>query len=179
MKQFYLKSAFFSLILAGLFGCQKTYVVSKAQDILFQVEFISINGVYAHNGYFIDVNGNILTYNLPEKWNFPKEDQILSKAEVLENLASSKMTTNKIPIPELRKFINYIDNIAASKLSLPKTHTTERGTLSFYCYQYSEGSAEYKRTVIKSEGHINCENLNFFSKKVVSWLNEQEKANAK
>jgi len=127
----------------------------------------------------VDVNGNILTYNLPEKWNFPQNDQTLTRKEVLENVASSRITGRKIPAEELQKYINYIDNIAASKVTLPKKASTDVGTFFFYCYQYSENSSTYKRTIIKTKGDIRCENLNFYSKKVVAWLNEIRKSISK
>ena len=153
-------------------SCQNTYVVSGSQEIIFQVEYFNNVEVYEHWGYFIDVNGNVFSYNLPEKWNFPGDDQTISKKEAMENLASSKLTEIKIPKSELQKYINYIDNIAASKVTLSQSKSTIEGTLSYYCYQYSENSSSYKRTIIKTKGHSKCENLNFYSKKVVAWMNE-------
>jgi hypothetical protein len=174
MKHFHLNFIFTLLISLAISGCQKTYIVSKSQDILFQIEYFNNSGVYSHWGLYFDVKGNVLKYYLPEKWNFPKEDQTLTKQEVNENMAACKLTDRKIPLNELLKYTNYIDNLAASKVTLPKNHPSDTGTLSFYCYQYSENSSEYKRSIIKTEGHVNCENLNFYSKKVVSWMNEYQ-----
>jgi hypothetical protein len=153
-------------------GCAKTYVISKSQDILFQVEYINYTRGYTHWGIFIDADGNVLTYNLPEKWNFPGDDQTLTRKEVLENIASCKISNRKIPGAELQKYINYIDNIAASKVTSPKNVAAGAGTLSYYCYQYSENSSTYKRTIIRKTGNSVCENLNFYSKKVVNWIND-------
>jgi len=49
---------------------------------------------------------------------------------------------------------------------------SDAGTLSYYCYQYSESSSTYKRTIIRTEGDSECENLNFFTKKIVDWMND-------
>jgi hypothetical protein len=172
MKRLSLKILYLIAVCYLSVSCQKTYVVSKSQEILFQVEYLNNIEVYDHWGYFIDVNGIVRSYNLPEKWNFPGDDQIISNKEMLENLAASKITETKIPKDELRKYINYIDNIAASKVTMTKSKSTIEGTLSYYCYQYSENSSSYKRTIIKTKGRSKCENLNFYSKKVVLWMNE-------
>jgi hypothetical protein len=172
MTHFHIKIILFSFTAFILSGCQKTYIVSKSQDVLFQMEYISNTSIYTHWGIFIDVNGNILTYSQPERWNFPSKDQIFTKNEVLANVSACRITGVKIPKEELQKYINYIDNIAASKVTLPKNHNSDAGTLSYYCYQYSESSSTYKRSVIRTEGQFTCENLNFYSKKVVSWINE-------
>ena len=90
----------------------------------------------------------------------------------MPNIASSKISGRKIPPEELQKYVNYIDNIAASKVTSPKNVAADAGTISYYCYQYSENTSTYKRTIIKTEGDLECENLNFYSKKVVAWLND-------
>jgi hypothetical protein len=166
------------LILVPIFllgSCQKTYTVSKSQDILFQYEFIRTTGTYAHWGIFVDARGNILTFNLPEKWNFPKEDQTITQKELLEDVSLCKLTGKKIPAAELQKHINSIDNIAASKVSSPKKSNSESGIGYFYCYQFSESSLTYKRSIIKTEGDLKCENLNFYTRKLVTWMNEIRK----
>jgi hypothetical protein len=172
MKPLSLRILTVILISIAFTDCQKTYTVSKSQEVLYQFEYINNSQGYAHSGFFVDVNGNILRYNLPAKWNFPKEGQTLSKQEVLENISASKTTGDKISPEELQKYINYIDNIAASKVTSPKNIAAEAGLSSYYCFQFSENSSTYKRTVIKTEGNSECENLNFFSKKVVVWMNE-------
>jgi hypothetical protein len=172
MKPLFTKFLSVIILASALSSCEKANVISKSQDILFQFEFINYAWGYTHLGIFIDVNGNILTYDLPEKWNFPGDDQTLTQKEVLDNIAACKISQKKITTAELQKYINYIDNIAASKVTLPKNVAADAGTLSYYCYQYSENSSTYKRTIIKTEGDFECENLNFYSKRVVVWINE-------
>ncbi len=169
-----LSAKFLSVItlLIVLSSCQKTYVVSKSQDILFQYEYINTTGTYSHWGIFVDARGNVLSYDLPEKWNFPRDDQTITQKELLENVALCKSTGLKIPAEVLQKHINSIDNIASSKVSSPKRTSSESGTAYYFCYQYSENSSTYKRTIIKTEGNLKSENLNFYSKKIVSWMNE-------
>jgi hypothetical protein len=163
-------------LLTFLNSCQKIYVVSKSQDILFQFELIKTTGIRVHQGFFVDSGGHILSFNLPEKWNFPKDDQTISQKELLENVSFCKPTGKTITAEELQKHINAIDNMAASKVSAPKANNSESGTSSFYCYQFSESSLIYKRTIIKTEGDLKCENLNFYSKKIVIWMNEIRKS---
>jgi hypothetical protein len=159
------------LLLLCFSGCEKAYIVSKSQDILFEVEFINHAWVETHYGIIIDVSGNVLTYNLPGKWNFPKDDQTITKEEVLGNVSKCLRSDIKIASEELHKYVNYIDNISASKVTAPKSVAADAGTTTYYCYQYSEGSSTYKRIVIKETGDFERENLNYYSKKVVEWIN--------
>lgn len=154
--------------------CRKLHVVSEGQKVLFQYDYINYSTDYQHNGFFIDNAGNVLTYNKPDKWNFPDHTETLTQQEIEENLSSCTPAGFRIPETELQKFVNYINNLAASKVSARRTRTrsSKAGIASFYCFQYSENEAEYKVVTVKSEGEVECENLNFYSKRVVEWMKD-------
>lgn len=151
-------------------GCKKVHIVSEGQKIFFQYDYVNCAWGYQHTGFIINNEGRVLTYNKPEKWNFPGREGLLSQNEVEENLSSCTISEKEISMNELQKYVNYIDNIAASKVSAPRRRGADRGSAIFYCYQYSESNGEYKATVIKMEGDTESENLNFFSRKVVEWM---------
>ena len=153
-------------------GCQKDHLVSAGQDILFQREYINYAWGYQHNGYIIESNGNVLTFNNPLKWNFPDKDKKLTEQQVKENISSCTLTGKKVPKNELQKYINYIDNISFSKVTAVKNVGADMGSLVYYCYQFSENSSTYKASIIKMEGDYECENLNFYSKRVVDWMED-------
>ncbi|MGQ9620411.1 MAG: hypothetical protein ACUVTX_05435, partial [Bacteroidales bacterium] len=129
---------------------------------------------FQHYGFIIDNEGNILSYNKPEKWNFPDKDKLITQLEIEENLSSCTPVGRKISGGELQKYVNYIDNIAASKVSAPRTRVkaANAGTSNYYCYLFSESNSEYKVVTVKTEGEIECENLNFYSRRVIEWMRD-------
>jgi hypothetical protein len=151
-------------------GCKKAYIISDKQTILFQLDYINYAWGYQHNGFIIDKEGNILTYNNPENWNFPDNDFGLSENQVTENLGYCLKSTKKISKDELLKYTNYIKNISSSKVTALKNVAADAGSTEFICYQYSENTRMYKGYIVKTEGDFKSENLNFYSKKVVSWM---------
>ena len=158
------------IVAISISGCEKNYVLSKGQEILFQQEYINYAWGFQHSGFMIDIDGNVLTFDKPDKWNFPDKDGKLSEQQVKENIASCTLTGKKISKADLYKYINYIDNISSSKVTAPKNAGADMGSLIYYCYQFSDNSGIYKATKIKMEGDYQCENLNFYSKKVVHWM---------
>lgn len=151
-------------------GCKKNNVISKKQEILFQFEYINYAWGYHHMGFIIENNGNILTYDNPENWNFPDNDIVISAAQVDENLSKCKVSDIKVSGDELRKYSNYIKNIASSKVTALKNVAADAGSTQYICFQFSEDNLSYRGTLIKMEGDFTCENLNFYSKKVAAWL---------
>jgi hypothetical protein len=153
-------------------GCKKNYVISGKQHILFQYDYTNYAWGYFHEGFYIDDDGNILKYNNPDNWNFHARDYILTESQLAENIAKCSKSDFKISKEELAKFSSYIHNIASSKVTALKNESADAGTTAFVCYSYTEDKNLYKGYLIKMEGDVTCENLNFFSKKVSLWLKD-------
>lgn len=153
-------------------GCQKGFVLSEDQKILFQYSYVNNTPGIKNQGYIIDNEGNLLIYNQPEKWNFPDKNSALAQAQVAENLTYCTATGIKVPQSELQRYIRYIINIASSKVTARKSVASGAGTFNYYCFSYSEENSTYRQVTIKTQGDFECENLNFFSKKVVEWMNQ-------
>ena len=168
-----LKKIFLIFLLVLLItGCKKNYIISDKQAILFQLEYVNYAWGYQHNGFIIDNEGNVMTYSNPEDWNFPDNDFTLSESQVAENINKCVQTGKNIPKEELKKYTNYIKNIASSKITALKNVAADAGSLEFICYQFSESTGTYKGYLIKMEGDFTCENLNFYSKKVAAWMRD-------
>jgi hypothetical protein len=172
MKSISGKIFLFTLTLLVTAGCKKNIVNTDKQALLFQLDYINYAWGYQHNGFLIDNEGNILTYSSPEAWHFPDDDLTLSETDVTENISKCTHSGIKIPAEELNKFSNYIKNIASSKVTAIKNTGADAGSTEFICYQFSQSSLKYKGSLIKREGDFTCENLNFYSKKVVAWMRE-------
>jgi hypothetical protein len=153
-------------------SCRKGNGLSDDQKILFQYSYVNYAWGLNNQGFLIDNEGNLLVYNQPEKWNFPDKNSTLSQAQVAENLTYCTATGRKVTDAELQKFASYITNLAASKVTNKKAVAADMGTFNYYCFSYSPGSSSYRQITIKTQGDFECENLNFYSKKVVEWMNQ-------
>lgn len=153
-------------------GCKKNYIISEKQQILFQVDYINYAWGYQHNGFIIDINGNVLSYSNPESWNFHDDEMNLTEDQVTENISRCSPTGITIPKADLDKYSGYIRNIASSKVTAPRNVAADAGTTQYICYQFDEYSSGYKGSLIKTEGDFSSENLNFYSKKVALWLKD-------
>ncbi len=160
------------LLVTALTACRKNIAISNNQLILFEYEYVNYETDYQHHGYIIDNEGNVLTYQNPEKWNFPDRELRISESQVAENLSMCTHSGIRIPRPELMKYSGHIRNIASSKVSAIKDAADTAGSGQYICYQYSENTGTYKGTIIKMEGDFTCENLNFYSRKVADWMKD-------
>lgn len=172
MKFMPLKIFLLPLLILLLTGCKKNYVINEKQKILFQYEYVNYAWGYQHSGFIIDNEGNVLTYENPENWNFQDNSLILSEMQVSENISKCRRSGKKIPQEELQKYTSYIKNISLSKITAMKNVAADAGSIEYFCYQYYEGNGTYKGCLIKMEGDFTCENLNLHAKKVAEWMKE-------
>jgi hypothetical protein len=161
----------FSLFLMVL-SCRKHSYPNENKEILFQYEYINYAWGYQHKGFIIDNQGNVLTYNNPESWNFPDKDLMLTEEQVSQNIILCTHSGEKINESDLRRYSGYIKNISSSQVTAMKNVAADAGSSEFMCYLYSGSTGKYKKYLIKMEGDFTCENLNFYSKKVVTWMKE-------
>jgi hypothetical protein len=172
---------FNSILISGTFlliifftGCKKDHFISANQQMLFQYDYKNNAWGIQHNGFLIDNKGNILAYHNPENWNHHDNSYTLTKRQVTENFQKCELSAEKIPSEELHKYSNYIRKIALSKISARRNVAKDAGTAEFICFQYSESTDTYEGHLIKMEGDFTCENLNFYSKKVATWMRDIE-----
>jgi hypothetical protein len=170
MKITLLKFLFVLFVIYVFTGCKKHTVINERQAILFQVDYVNYAFGYQHNGFIIDNEGRVLTYKNPQEWIFPDKDFKLSGNQVHENIEKCRFSGKIIPSEELIRYARYIKNISSSKVTAPKNVAADAGSLEYICYQFWETSDTYKGCIIKMEGDFTCENLNFYSKKVSTWL---------
>jgi len=170
MRQSVKISALVLIVILLAAGCDnRDFVVEKQQLILFQFDY---HNDTQHTGYILDSEGNVFTYNNPENWNFPDKDYEISQEQVAENEGKCVFSGRKIPGDELTKYTKYIDFMALSKVTAPRNTNADEGITQYICYQFSESTQTYKGCLIKTEGNVTRENLNFHSKRVSSWMKD-------
>jgi hypothetical protein len=153
-----------------LASCKKEQILSGNQKILFQVDYINDAWGHEHSGYFIDINGNVFTYKNPAEWNNYDNNYIVSEDRLNQNLSRCQVSDIKIPDQDLLKYSSYIKNLASSKVSARRNMANDAGKTEFICYQFSESTKTYHGSLIKLEGDYVSENLNFYTRRVTSWL---------
>ena len=100
-------------LLLFIISCKKHSNSIDNKEILFQYEYINYAWGYQHYGYIIDNQGNVLTYNNPENWNFTGKDQTLTEEQVIQNISLCTHSGKKITKQELQKYSGFIKNISS------------------------------------------------------------------
>jgi hypothetical protein len=131
---------------------------------LLNYEYFSLAWGGEHKGYFIDVQGKILTYNMPEKWNY-----YISAEEYSENVFWGYETDGHISPKNLFENLNSLKNTSIDNCFVKININEMLKSLIESGFEYSFGgcdmgirsysilifdkiSGNYKRIILKTFG---------------------------
>lgn len=171
MKRIIMKNYLFiiSFIAYSLLGCNKEKFDSLPHGY-YTLEHENWAWGYSHSGWIIDTDGNVMTFDLPSKWN--REDSLgyISESALLENISYCNKKAEKVSKRKLYKHNQLIAGAANGKISLHDNTTADMGTRQYTCYWYDETRNLYKRVILKIEGDMEAVNESKNAAKIVDWM---------
>jgi hypothetical protein len=141
-----------------LFSCAKS-ASKKVKDGYFTKEYTNWAWGSQHNGWVINKDGDILSFNLPQSWNHPDSLGYISEQNLLDNISNCEKTKEKVSGLQLNKHTKLIKNASMRSLSEKKSVGIDGGGNDFYCYWYDEEVGKYKKVRLLLRGDYRQENL--------------------
>jgi hypothetical protein len=144
-------------------------------DILFEHYYINNAWGYQHAGYFIDKNGQILTYEEKDvnhhtsAWNFPDNNGYITARALNENLSQTTISQTRVDVSELEKYTNLISQVKENDFT-EQSRGRDKGAFVNVCYLYNETTKTYKRIVLSENGDWIRTNNSPAAKSIDEWL---------
>lgn len=166
------KITVFLLFIITLSGCEKKFndLTDIQQDILFKSEYMNYAWVPQHSGILINREGDIYGFNLPEKWNFPDEDDIISSSEMDENFEQANEFLGTIDADELIKYLNKLYKVDPEELTNPERDMYDAGVRTFSGYFYDQDNDTYIEVLLRQTGDTYIENKSREAAQIYNWL---------
>jgi hypothetical protein len=167
------------LLLAGMVSCGKDddeNVNIFTGKILFQYSYINYAWFFQHEGFFIDNEGQILTYSrssnihpYPDNWHFPDENNRITEAEMNENLLQTEISEKKIDKAILQKYARKLSSIKENAY-IEYQNSYDAGASVPVCYLYDEYTKTYKEILLSQYGDFVSINKDKTAKEIDEWL---------
>lgn len=127
-------------------------------QILFQFEYINYAWGYSHSGWFIDNEGNVKGYNVPNDWRIVDSLSYISKDDLIYNYNQTDTLYSQIDSIILNEKTRLIQNTLNGELSEINCHGADIGGFSLYCYFWDNMNSKHKRVLLARTG--DCEQIN-------------------
>ncbi len=166
MKQYLFILSIMSL---ALLGCNKEKFDSLPHGY-YTLDYRNWAWGYKHNGWMMDAEGNVLSFDLPAKWNDPDSLGYISEAALLENLSYCGKKVAKETKRKIYQNNQLIEGAAKGNVSLQDGGARDMGTSTYICYRYDAARKLYKKITLKMEGDIEAVNESDDAAKIVKWM---------
>ncbi len=167
-----LKKLIFATFLFGIFACQESdeAFFSATDEIVFQFEYINYAWGKQHRGFVITSDGTKYSYNNPETWVFPENDNV--KAEDFLNNLSSCTNDGKVDISKLNRMKALVLKVDENQLTKPKNTMFDAGSESYSFYVKDAVNGTYRRIILLNRGDWSQENEDKDAQEIANWLIE-------
>jgi len=160
------------LLLAVLIvACEKLeYDAPEDQPLYFEYHYINHAWGFQENGWLIDREGNIRSFDNPEDYRQGVPGAYLSVDDLEYNLGLTDTIVGNVNQDELKKYINYIPQAAEGVISKSTSIAADAGSSVLSCYMYDPEENAYQYVFLAQSGDWEQFNLSEEAEKLVKWL---------
>ena len=160
------------VLLAFLLGaCEMLECDSPmGQPVYFEYHYTNYAWGYQENGWIIDREGNIRSFNLPVDFRYPDSTGYLTIGDLEHNLILTDSIVGNVDESEFEQYIEYIPAAAEGEIGKSKSIAADAGASVLSCYLYDKEKDAYKFVFLAQSGDWEQFNLSPEAEILVDWL---------
>ncbi len=120
------------LLLVGLSSCEKEldggYEAPGDQPVFFEYHYVNHAWGYADQGWLVGANGEVRTFDLPEKYILPDSTGYISREDLIQNLSQGDSTIHYIEAEDLEYYTRLISGAAKGKIAKAENVAFDAGS---------------------------------------------------
>jgi hypothetical protein len=153
-------------------GGGQDFPETPTHPIYYQYEFTDYDNGPIHNGWFIDNQGAVRSFNFTSNdylWYDADAEGYISEDNFLSNFNQQNTIIDQIDMNELSSMNKYVDGLE-SIMSEEYQIDSTGGTANFYAYRWDDDRQMYKRITIGQGGDFNVVNLMPGAAELSDWM---------
>ncbi|WP_221390049.1 hypothetical protein [Dyadobacter sp. NIV53] len=160
------------LLLIIFSGCiEDNITVADEPEVYFEVAHSNYAWNTTREGFVIDKDGNIRTYENPARWNVADSTRgMLTTSEIKENIAKTVMTDKKVDASILKNYAEKIPAISTSEYTKPASGGNDQGITSYYAYRFDRKKQVYVSILLNETGDWERQNKDQAAIEISGWL---------
>ena len=161
------------IVFITFLSCEKEKI-NDSFNGYYTIEYTNWAWGYQHNGWVIDMQGRVMSFDLPVKWNKVDSLGYISKENLLENITNCDSKIEDVSNNNLIKYSTLINKAINGNISTKINTANDAGQTSYICYQFDTDLGLYKKIILKEQGDFSFHNESQEAKKIIKWMNNIE-----
>ena len=163
-------------LLMGLGACErwldKAYEAPRTQPVFFEYRHVNHAWGYTENGWLVDDNGDLRSYDLPEKFIMPDSTGYISREDLIQNLAQCDSTVHRVAAEDLKYYTGLISGAAKGQIGKAENIAADAGSSVLSCYLYDVHKDMYRYVFLAASGDWQQFNEAPEAKILVEWMKD-------
>ncbi|MEK7719303.1 MAG: hypothetical protein AAB347_06795 [Bacteroidota bacterium] len=160
------------ILLTTLSGCllPNDIWAKDESTLIFQSEYTNYAWGYNHNGWMLDISGQVKRFQKSAKWVFADSLGYISATDMQKNMSACDSVIEQIDSKEFTLYAEKAINCVNWNMTKPQNTMADAGEHIYAFYLYESGSNRYKRVILNMTGDWSQENLAPNAKEIVDWM---------
>lgn len=163
------KTIILFILFFSVTGCYKENF-NKTPNGYYTLEQTNYAWGYHKSGWMIDMQGNIMSFNLPSKWNYTDTSGFITENKLIENISNCENKIGEISKNELYRFSFLINKAIEGNMTEKINVGNDAGQYQYSCYKFDANSGLYKKVILSVEGDFRYHNENFEAIEISEWM---------
>lgn len=139
----------------------------------FTKEYVNTAWGYSHQGWMIDDEGAVRSFNMPDNWHDVDSLGYISAADLQDNLASCNVTIDKVSKLKLNQQNRAVGEASEGTVTSPENTAYDLGQTEYFCYIYMDAVSMYKKVLLAAEGDFTYYNTSSAASDITKWMKKQ------
>ncbi len=158
------------ILFIALEGCNEPLPGDTAtQEVFFEMSYTNFAWLKQHQGFLIDKDGRIGTYDSPEKADSREQISIQHMKTIQQSLHWLPQPVGK---EELRRYASKIKEIKQYELSPGIGMGNDQGSYRYYAFLYDEKLEVYTQVLLAEAGDVQRSNPDSAAIAITAWLKQ-------
>lgn len=164
------------LMLLALSACEQElkddYEIPGDQAVLFEYHYINHAWGYAENGWLIDSEGNMHSFEFPKDFRLPDSTGYISEEDLHHNLSQCTSIIGSVEQKDLEYYSGLISGAGEGEIGSPENIAADAGSAVLACYMYDRNKDIYQYVFLAASGDWQQANDASEAEILVEWLKD-------
>jgi hypothetical protein len=153
-------------------ACAEPLTPPAPGSVLFEVEYVNFAWGPSWNGFIVDAEGRVYSYDLGGTNLRPAEGDVFTAAELEAKYAHQRRLVTTVAAAEAASRYARVADALAGPLTPPKGGCADAGTIRYSALLYDASAGTYRRLLLHQRGDVAQANTSPAARELYRWLEQ-------
>jgi hypothetical protein len=153
-------------------SCTESLALPDPGSVLFEVEYVNFAWGRSWNGFVVDAEGRVSSYDLGDTNLWPPEGDVFTATELEAKYAHQRQLVTTVAASEAASRYARVADALAGSITPPKGACFDAGTVRYSALLFDASTGTYRRLLLHQRGDVGQTNTSPAARELYHWLEQ-------